>query len=51
MLGQVQPVTVTTSDLDEARAVLGRHFYSNFVDVLSPAAAGRQVSTLRRLAR
>jgi AraC-like DNA-binding protein len=38
MLGHVQPVTVTTSDLDQARAVLGRHFYSNFVDVLSPAA-------------
>jgi AraC-like DNA-binding protein len=38
MLGHVQTVTVTTSDLDQARAVLGRHFYSNFVDVLSPAA-------------
>jgi AraC-like DNA-binding protein len=38
MLGDVQPVTVTTSDLDQARAVLGRHFYANFVDVLSPAA-------------
>jgi AraC-like DNA-binding protein len=37
MLGHVHPVTVTTSDLDQARAVLGRHFYSNFVDVLSPA--------------
>jgi AraC-like DNA-binding protein len=35
--GHVQPLTVTTSDLDQARAVLGRHFYSNFVDVLSPA--------------
>lgn len=34
----MKPVTVTTSDLDEARAVLGRHFYSNFVEVLSPAA-------------
>jgi AraC-like DNA-binding protein len=38
MLGRVQSVTVTTSDLDQARAVLGRHFYSNFVDVLSSAA-------------
>jgi AraC-like DNA-binding protein len=38
MLGHVQPVAVTTSDLDQARALLGRHFYSNFVDVLSPAA-------------
>jgi AraC-like DNA-binding protein len=38
MLGHVQPVIVTTSDLDQARAVLSRHFYSNFVDVLSPAA-------------
>ena len=38
MLEHVQPVTVSTSDLDQARAVLGRHFYSNFVEILSPAA-------------
>jgi AraC-like DNA-binding protein len=38
MLGHVQPVTVTTSDLDQARTLLGRHFYTNVVDILSPAA-------------
>ncbi|WP_281171514.1 hypothetical protein [Paractinoplanes globisporus] len=32
---------MTTSDLDQARAVLDRHFYSNFIDVLSPAAGWR----------
>jgi len=38
MLGDVEPVAVTTSDLDQARAVLSRHFYTNFVDLLSPTA-------------
>ena len=33
--------TLTTNDLDEARTTLYRHFYSNFVDVLSPAATLR----------
>ncbi len=28
--------TVNPSDLDEARTILDRHFYSNFVDVLEP---------------
>jgi AraC-like DNA-binding protein len=34
-------IAVSTSSLDEARTVLGRHFYSNFVDVLSPSTALR----------
>ncbi|MET0417466.1 MAG: AraC family transcriptional regulator [Actinoplanes sp.] len=29
--------TLTTDDLDEARSILGRYFYTNFVDLLSPA--------------
>ncbi len=33
--------TLTTDDLDEARTILYRHFYSNFVDVLSPATTLR----------
>jgi AraC-like DNA-binding protein len=32
-------IAVSTSNLDEARTVLGQHFYSNFVDVLSPSTA------------
>ncbi|WP_433718094.1 AraC family transcriptional regulator [Actinoplanes sp. CA-051413] len=34
----MQAISVTTSDVDEARTVLGDHFYSNTVDVLSPGA-------------
>jgi AraC-like DNA-binding protein len=34
-------IAVSTSNLDEARTVLGKHFYSNFVDVLSPSTALR----------
>src|SRR5690349_14261632 len=33
--------TLTTTDLDEARSVIDRHFYPTFVDVLSPRAALR----------
>ncbi|WP_238547275.1 helix-turn-helix transcriptional regulator [Actinoplanes friuliensis] len=29
-------ITMTTSDVDEARTTLGEHFYSNFLEVLSP---------------
>jgi AraC-like DNA-binding protein len=29
---------MTTSDVDEARTMLGKHFYSNFLEVLSPGS-------------
>ncbi|MEV6844440.1 AraC family transcriptional regulator [Actinoplanes sp. NPDC051411] len=35
--GGTEAVTLRSSDLDETRVVLGRHFYSNFVDVLEPS--------------
>ncbi len=35
--GTVQSVTMTTSDLDQARSLIRDHFYSHAVDVLSPA--------------
>jgi AraC-like DNA-binding protein len=31
--------TLSTGDLDEARAIVDRHFYPNFLDVLSPQAS------------
>ncbi|MEU7488564.1 AraC family transcriptional regulator [Streptomyces sp. NPDC042319] len=33
-----QPVQLRTDDLDEARQVIGRNFYSNVVDLLQPSA-------------
>lgn len=30
-------LTETTGDVDQARAIIGRHFYTNFIDRLSPA--------------
>jgi AraC-like DNA-binding protein len=30
-------LTETTNDVDQARAIIGRHFYANFIDRLSPA--------------
>jgi hypothetical protein len=30
-------LTETTNDLDQARSVIGQHFYTNFIDRLSPA--------------
>jgi AraC-like DNA-binding protein len=34
--GAVSAIKLTTSDVDEARTMLGEHFYSNALEVLSP---------------
>jgi AraC-like DNA-binding protein len=37
----MQFLTETTSDVDQARAIIGRHFYTNFIDRLSPVPGCR----------
>ncbi|PRY32194.1 AraC family transcriptional regulator [Pseudosporangium ferrugineum] len=36
-MGAVRALKMTTSDLDQAGAILGRHFYANDIDPLAPA--------------